>query len=181
MFQFEPDPNLVRKQQIFQIWIRPVESQNAHFALRLALFEFQRLVTDGLTEEEFQRTRTYVSKYIDLLTKTKSAELGYAIDSLHYQIHNYNEYVKKGLYYVTRDGVNRAIRKHLGGKKFQIVAVAKDADGLKQALSEGAVSPMTYNSEKPEELLKEDKLVETWKIDVKPEAIKTVPVEQVFQ
>ena len=28
MFQFEPDPNLARRQQIFQIWIRPVEPQN---------------------------------------------------------------------------------------------------------------------------------------------------------
>lgn len=181
MFQFEPDPNLARKQQIFQIWIRPVEPQNAPFALRLALFEFQRLVTDGLTEEEFQRTRTYLSKYVDLLTKTKNAELGYAIDSLHYQIPNYNDYVKKGLYYITRDGVNQAIRKHLGGKKLQIVAVARDADGLKQALADGAASPMTYNSEKPKELLEEDKLIEAWKIDVKPEAIKIVPVEQVFQ
>jgi zinc protease len=181
MFQFEPDPNLARKQQIFQIWIRPVEPQNAHFALRLALMEFQRLVTDGLTEEEFQRTKTYLTKYVDLLTKTKDAELGYAIDSLYYQIPRYGDYVKKGLSQVTRDWVNRAIRKHLGGKKFHLVAVAKDAAGLKQALVENKPSPITYNAEKPEALLEEDKLVENWRIDVKPENIAITPVEQVFQ
>ena len=38
-FQMEPSPNLARHQQIFQIWIRPVEPPNAAFALRLALFE----------------------------------------------------------------------------------------------------------------------------------------------
>ena len=38
MFQFEPYLNLVRYQQIFQIWIRPVEIPNAVFALRLAMF-----------------------------------------------------------------------------------------------------------------------------------------------
>src|SRR5262249_53170602 len=32
MFQFQPDPNLARERQIFQIWIRPVEPANAHFA-----------------------------------------------------------------------------------------------------------------------------------------------------
>ena len=32
MFQFQPDPNLGRQQQIFQIWIRPVEPQNGHFS-----------------------------------------------------------------------------------------------------------------------------------------------------
>ena len=181
MFQFEPDPNLARKQQIFQIWIRPVEPQNGHFALRLALMEFQRLVTDGLTEEEFQRTKTYLTKYVDLLTKTKDAELGYAIDSLYYQTPKYGEYVKQGLAQVTRDWVNRAIRKHLGGRNLQIVAVTKDAEGLRKALLEGTPSPMVYNSEKPKELLEEDKLVEKWKIDVKPENIKVIPAEQVFQ
>src|SRR5574341_1297541 len=37
MFQFQPDPNLGRHLQIFQIWIRPVEPQNGHFVLRAAL------------------------------------------------------------------------------------------------------------------------------------------------
>src|SRR3982074_2074870 len=37
MFQIEPDPNLARQQQIFQIWIRPVPPETAHFSLRLAL------------------------------------------------------------------------------------------------------------------------------------------------
>src|SRR3712207_8385990 len=52
MFQFQPDPNLARKLQIFQIWIRPVEPQNAHFTLRAALYEFDRLVRDGMTRSE---------------------------------------------------------------------------------------------------------------------------------
>jgi zinc protease len=181
MFQFEPDPNLARKQQIFQIWIRPVEPQNAHFALRLALFEFQRLVTDGLSEDDFQRTKTYLSKYVDLLMKTKDAELGYAIDSLFYQVPNYGEYVKKGLSEVTRDQVNTAIRKHLGKKSFHIVVVAKDAVALKKALLEETPSPMTYNSEKPQALLEEDKIVEKWKIGLAPENVETIPVERVFQ
>jgi zinc protease len=37
MFQFFPSPNLGRKAQLFEVWIRPVAPQNAHFALRLAL------------------------------------------------------------------------------------------------------------------------------------------------
>ncbi|MCU1261239.1 MAG: insulinase family protein, partial [Bryobacterales bacterium] len=97
MFQFEPDPNLARQQQIFQIWIRPVEPPTAVFALRLAMFELDNLVKNGLTEADFERTRSFVSKYVNLLTKTKSAELGYDIDSLYYGIPNYNAYVKAAL------------------------------------------------------------------------------------
>jgi zinc protease len=32
MFQMTPEPNLARQQQIFQIWIRPVEAENGVFA-----------------------------------------------------------------------------------------------------------------------------------------------------
>jgi zinc protease len=81
MFRFEPEPNLARQQQIFQIWIRPVEPPTAHFTLRLAMHEFDRLVREGISQEDFDRTRNFLSKYVNLLLKTKSAELGYSIDS----------------------------------------------------------------------------------------------------
>ena len=47
MFRFEPEPNLARHQQIFQIWIRPVEVPTATFSLRLALFELDKMVKNG--------------------------------------------------------------------------------------------------------------------------------------
>ena len=34
MFQFFPDPNVARRRQIFEIWIRPVVPANAHMTLR---------------------------------------------------------------------------------------------------------------------------------------------------
>ncbi len=62
MFQFEPDPNLARRQQIFQVWIRPVEPANAHFALRLALYQLDKFINQGMSEEEFERTRTFLEQ-----------------------------------------------------------------------------------------------------------------------
>jgi zinc protease len=181
MFQFEPDPNLARKQQIFQVWIRPVEPENAHFALRLALYELDLLIKDGLTQEDFERTRNFLTKNVDLMMKNRDIELGYFIDSLYYGAGKYTNEIKTRLKYTTRDGVNQAIRRHLGGRNSQIVAVAKDAEGLKNALAEGAPSPMKYNSEKPADLLAEDKIVERWPIRVKPDHIQIVPEEEIFQ
>ncbi len=94
MFRFDPQPNLARHEQIFQIWIRPLEPPNAVFALRLAMFELSNMVKNGIPEAEFEKTRSFLSKYVNILTKTKSAELGYAIDSEYYGIPNYNEYMK---------------------------------------------------------------------------------------
>jgi zinc protease len=181
MFQFEPDPNLARSQQIFQIWIRPVDPSTAHFALRLALYEFEKLVREGLDQESFERTRNFVTKYAKLLTKTKDAELGYAIDSRFYRIPDYVAYLQAGLQKLTREDVNRAIAKHLGGGNFTIVAVAKDCAALKGKILDEAPSPMTYNSPKPKELIGEDKTVSVWKISLKPENVRIIDVEKVFE
>jgi hypothetical protein len=40
---------------------------------------------------------------------------------------------------------------------------------------------MTYNSPKPDDVVQEDKIVEKWKIDLEPEAVKIIPVGQVFE
>ncbi|HWQ55643.1 MAG TPA: pitrilysin family protein [Bryobacteraceae bacterium] len=181
MFRFEPSPNLARRQQIFQVWIRPVEPDTAVFALRLAMFELNRLVRDGLSLEEFERTREFVSKNINLLTKSKSAELGYSIDSMYYGIPPYNEYIKQKLVKLTRDDVNRAIKRHLRTDRIQFVAVSKDAEALKKKLTSPEASPMTYNSPKPDDILAEDKVVQTWGLHLQPEDVRIVPLEQVFQ
>lgn len=181
MFRFEPRPNLARMQQIFQIWIRPLEPPTAHFGLRLALHELERLIRDGLSQEEFERTRTYLSKYANLLTKTKSAELGYAIDSLFYGIPPYAQYVQTGLAKLSLSDVNRAIRKHLSMERMHIVWIAKDCENWKKTLLSNASSPMKYNSSKPAPLLEEDKLVEARPLPLKPETIEIVPVAKIFE
>ena len=181
MFQFEPDPNLGRHHQIFQIWIRPVEPPTAHFALRLGLFELDRFIKTGLTQEEFERTRSFLSKYVNLLMKTKNAELGYAIDSLFYGIPNYRRHLRDALARLTVDDVNRAIRKHLHTDRLRIVAVTDKGEEMKSKILSDAPSPMTYNSPKPDDVLKEDKIVESLKLGLKSEQIKVVPVATVFE
>ena len=100
------------------------------------------MVKTGITQEEFERTRSFLSKYVNVLTKTKSAELGYAIDSAYYGIPNYNEYVKTGLAKLTLDAVDGAIRRNLRAENIQIVGVAKDTEALKMELTVGAATPM---------------------------------------
>jgi len=181
MYSFEPQPNIARQQQIFQIWIRPLEPPTGTFGLRLALFELDRMVKNGLTPEEFERTRSFLSKYVNVLTKTKSAELGYAIDSAYYGIPNYNEYVKTGLAKLTVEDVNRAIRKHLRADNLQIVGVAKDTDALKAELTGEAATPMHYNSPKPQDVLDEDKIVEKFPLHLRPQDVTVVAVGTVFE
>jgi zinc protease len=181
MFSFEPEPNIARHQQIFQIWIRPVEPPNAIFALRLAMFELDKLVKNGIPEADFEKTRSFLSKYINILTKTKSSELGYAIDSAWYGTPNYNEYVKAALAKLTAADVNAAIRRHLRADNMEIVGVAKDTDALQSALTGGDPTPIHYNSPKPQDVMDEDKIVERWPLGLRKQDVTVVPVGTVFE
>jgi zinc protease len=181
MFTFEPEPDIARHQQIFQIWIRPVEPPNAAFALRLALYELDKMVKNGIPQADFEKTRSFLSKYVNILTKTKSAELGYAIDSEYYGIPTYTDYVKAALAKLTLDDVNAAIRRHIRSENIQIVGVAKDTDALTAALTGAAPTPIQYNSPKPQDVLDEDKIVEQWPFHLRKEDITVVPVASVFE
>jgi zinc protease len=139
------------------------------------------MVKEGIPEEGFRRTRDFLSKYVNVLTRTKSAELGYAIDSLYYGIPNYNQYLKTQLAKLTRDDVNRAIRRNWRSEKLVIVAVAKNGEELKRQLTSDDPSPMTYNSPKPAEITEEDKIVEKFPLHLRPEDVTVVPVDRVFE
>lgn len=181
MFQFEPDPNLARQQQIFQIWIRPVEPKNGHFTLRAALFEYDKLVKDGMSQENFDNTKNFLIKYVNILTQTQSAELGYALDSKYYGIADYNLYMKAGLAKLTLADVNRVIKKYLASKSMTIAMITKDADGLRGAILGNKTSPISYNAPPPQFILDEDKIIQDYKINVKPGDVTVTPVDKVFE
>ena len=181
MYQFEPDPNLARRQQIFQIWIRPVEPQNANFTLRAALYEYDKLVKNGLDQKTFEETRDFLTKYVNILTQTKDAELGYALDSKFYGIPNYNEYMKTNLSKLTLADVNRAIKTHLASNKMRVVMITKDADGLRDAIVNNKPATISYASPKPQEILDEDKIIFTYPIRVKAADVTITPAGKVFE
>ena len=181
MFVMEPSPNLARQQQIFQIWIRPVEPPTAKFTLRLALFELDKLVREGLTQDAFERTREFLNKYVNVLTKTKRAELGYAIDSAYYRLPQYNEYLKAELAKLTLADVNAAIKAHLRTNRMVITVVSRNGEELMRQLASDDPSPMTYNSPKAAAIMEEDKIVEKWPLNLHPADITVKPVADIFR
>jgi zinc protease len=180
MYQFEPEPNLARQQQIFQIWIRPVPPEQGHFVLRAALYEYDKLVRDGLSREAFEATREFLTKYSNILTATQDAQLGYALDSRYYKIGDFNGYMRDQLSRLTLEDVNAAIKKYLATNRMRIVVITKDAEGLRDAILSNKPSPITYNSPKPQEILDEDKIIQAYPIDVRAEQVRITPVGQVF-
>ena len=180
MYQFFPDPNIPRRSQLFEVWIRPVVPENGHMALRIALHELRKLVKDGLTEADFEATREYLMKNVYLLTSTQDEQLGYAIDGTWYGIPEFTSYMRGKLSKLTREEVNAALRKHFSATDLSVVIVTKDAQGLKEKLLTDAVSTIKYDSEKPKEVYAEDKVIGAMKLGIKPENLRITPVDDVF-
>ena len=180
MFRFFPGANIVRRNQLFEVWIRPVEPQNAHMALRIATAELQRLIDNGISQPDFENTRDYLMKNVYVMTATQDAQLGYGLDSKWYGTPEFTSYMRNALSKLTRRQVNDAIRRHLSATDLSVVIITKDAEALRDALVADAFSPIKYDSEKPADLLAEDKVIGARRLAIKPGNVKITPVEEVF-
>lgn len=177
-----PPPNVARRKQIFEIWIRPVPNYARHFVLRATLRELQKLVDNGMTEKDFELTRNFLKKYILNYASTTMLKLGYAIDDKFYNIsEGHLKKFRKLLESMTIEDVNKAVRKYLQYKNMKIVFVTPNAEKLKKELVENSPSPISYKTPKPDEIIKEDKVIANYNLDIKPENVKITKLEELFQ
>jgi len=180
MFQFFPDPNVARSRQLFEIWIRPVVPANAQMSLRIALYELQKLIKNGLTKKQFEETRDYLMKNVYVMTARQDQQLGYALDSKWYGVPEFTGYMRAGLSKLTVEQVNAAIKRHLNAENMSIVIIAKDAQGLKQALVADAFSPIKYDGAKDKALLDEDRVIGAMKLGIPASHVTVTPIADVF-
>jgi zinc protease len=182
MFKTKPDANLGRSSQIFQVWLRPLRSNNdAHFATRAAVYELDKLIADGMSEKNFQATRNYLTNYAPQLVASQDQQLGYALDSEFYQTDEFVKYVRKQFAQLSLADVNRVIKENLQTDDIQYVFISADGEDMKKRLLSEQLSPLTYNSEKPAELLATDKIIESYKLTLAVKNIEVIAVDSVFK
>ena len=178
-----PPTHVGREKQMFEIWIRTLPNDRAHFAFRAALRELEDIVKNGMSEEEFELTRSFLSKYILHYATTTSTRLGYAVDDRYYGIEGEGHLARfrQVMSELTRDEVNAALKKHLKWQNMKIAMVTGDAEGLKATLAADAPSPIIYKNPKPDEVMEEDKLISTFPVPVEERNILIVPVDDMFE
>ena len=176
-----PLPNIQRRQQHFEIWIRPVVPANAPFAIKQAIYETAKLVREGIPQQGFEDTKSYLASFCRLWTQSAGRRLGYVMDGKLVGREIAAELVRR-LPTMTRDQVNRAIRKYLRPDQLRIVAVARDAAALRDALVSGKATPIVYDTKgTPADILAEDKRIEVFKLGLDAANVSTVPAEKLFQ
>ncbi|MGE0790481.1 MAG: M16 family metallopeptidase [Sandaracinaceae bacterium] len=177
-----PVTNDARRQQHFSIWLRPLRPETAHFAIRLAVRELDRLVREGLTREQLDHVRTFLTQYYALYTQTASRRLGYAMDDAFYASSPaYVERLRAGWAELTPESLHEAIRRHLDPSRLTIAIVASDANELADAIASDAASPITYATTVSAEVTAEDREIVGYPLHIPRERIRIVPVSQLFE
>jgi zinc protease len=182
MFQTKPDANLGRSSQIFQVWLRPLRSNNdAHFATRAALYELDKLIANGMSEKDFQATRNYLTNYAPQLVASQDQQLGYALDSEFYQTEEFVKYVRSQFAKLSLVDVNRVIKENLQTDDIHYVFISADGEDMKKRLLSEQISSLKYNSEKPAELLATDKIIESYQLKLPAKNVEVIAVDAVFK
>ena len=175
-----PLPNIARRQQYFSIWIRPVVTANAHFAIRGSIYYFRRLVEGLMSEKQFEGMRDYIRSYSKLWAQNLDRRLGYQMDSIFYQTGFFIDELEKHLDDMSVVDVNRVIRKYLDRWDFHVAIVTPEANTLATAIETNRRSPVTYQtSGTGANVLKEDTAIEVLELPIS--RIRVVPVDQIFE
>jgi zinc protease len=176
-----PQPNMPRRQQHFEIWLRPVPPASAGFAIREAIYETDKLTREGIPTAGFEATRAFLLNYINLWAQDGSRRLGYAIDATIYGKDVIAE-LKTRLPTMTKNDVDRAVRKHLSTKNLAVAVVGDQLKTLAEALTAGKPTPMVYDTkDTPAEVVEEDKIIERYPLPVSPSRLKIVSANSLFE
>ena len=187
-FQLPPS-GVPRTSNYWSIWIRPVQIAtqlkgqyeeladinigHAHFALRMAIREFDLLIKNGLTEGDFEATRTFLRSYSKLYAQSPSQQLGWLMDSRFYGRSDYLAELDSLLENTTLEQVNASLRKHWQTENMVVTIVTdeSEAKALADSLIGNTPSPMSYSdlvrSGLPSEVLKEDEEVAEYHLNIK--------------
>jgi zinc protease len=196
-----PPPGVPRLTNYFSMWIRPVQIAkqlkqqyeelkdvkigHAHFAIRLALREVDKLVKNGMPKNDFDATKEFLRSYIKLYVQSPANRLGYLMDSKYYGRKDFIEETDNLLTKLTLEDVNKAVRKYwqIDNMKITIVTDKSEAEELAKSLKENTYSPMSYSNlvkaGLPKEILAEDEEVANFKLNVKNVTI--INTEETFK
>ncbi len=178
-----PPTNVPRRRQLFEVWIRPVPNAQAGFALRAAVREVEKLAANGLTQEQFELTRAFLTKYCLHFAPTTDDRLGYALDDAIYGVPSPGDLAmfRSVVPTLTLTEVNAAVKKYIRPAELRFAIVSEQGDSLADELAAGTPSPMTYGTPKPQTVLEEDKIIESYPLGLTRDRIAVVPVDRMFE
>ena len=176
-----PLTNVARSLQHFLVWIRPVPSEDRHFALRIAAWNLHNLVRSGVSEEAFTKTRDFLGGYLYLQAQTDMRRLGYALDDRYYGLEGgFADGLRTAWKTLDAAKVSAAVKRHIHPEAVTVVVITADARGFADAVLAEAPSPKKYASPKPEAVTKEDAEIAALKLGFTKDQVTVIQAASLF-
>jgi zinc protease len=175
-----PRVNIGRTRNHFSIWIRPVEHQNRVFALRGALWEVDKLLKNGLRDEEVAQAKGFLEGYTRLWEMTTSRRLGLALDDAFHGTKNHLAASRERFAALKPNEVNAALKKWIDPAQLRFAFITNDAEALKKALVSNAASPIEYPTPKDDAVLEEDAQFIAMNLGLAAEDVMVVKASEMF-
>lgn len=196
-----PPAGTPRSMNYFSIWLRPVQTAkglrgqyeelkdlqvgHAPFAMRMTMREMDAMISNGMSEEDFNKTRDFLRSYSKLYVEGMSKKLGYAMDSRFYGRKDWIMELDGLLAKLTKEQVNAAMKKYWQTRNmiWIIVTDESEAEPLANALRGTIPAPIAYSNglkaSLTKEILAEDETVNA--IPLKADKVTIIPSSKTFQ
>ena len=174
--------NIPRRQQHFEIWLRPVPPASAGFAIRQAIYETAEAHPRRHSRRRASRPPAqFLRNYLNLWAQDGSRRLGYAIDAEIYGKDIIAE-LKARLPRMTKADVDRAVRSICRRRTWPSPWWATRSKTSPPRSSAGRPTPIVYDTkDTPAEVLAEDKIIEKHPLPISASAIKIVSAKTMFE
>jgi zinc protease len=196
-----PPAGTPRSLNYFSIWLRPVQTAkglrgqyeelkdlrvgHAPFAMRMALREMNSLVENGMSADDFGKTRDFLRSYSKLYVEGMSKKLGYAMDAKFYGRTDWIADLDRLLLSLTREQVNAAMKKYWSSGNIEWVVVTDESEvaPLQETFEKGLPAPMAYSNglkaSLTPEILTEDETVNNYPLPIR--SVTIIPSDKTFQ
>ncbi len=151
---------------------REIEYGHAYFALRMAIREMDKLINEGMSAEDFELTRQFLTSYMKLYVQTPEKQLGFLMDSRYYGRKDYLAEMENLFEGLNLEDVNNAMRQYWYTQRMHVAIVtdAAEAEALAESMRGGEPSPMIYSPALREvlskEILAEDEEVSAYPLEI---------------
>ena len=138
-----------RLQNPFYVWLRPLANEAAPFALRGATRLVEDFVENGLSADELELKRTYLSGRVSLWADEPGRRLGWAVEAESMGWPDPISTLPAAVDSLTLAQVNAAIKAHIDPESMRYVVITGSPDELVEQVGDDVTTPLLYASSPP--------------------------------
>ncbi|GAB4222881.1 MAG: hypothetical protein Kow0062_21770 [Acidobacteriota bacterium] len=178
-----PPPGVVRRGQLFEVWIRTLPDEAAPFALRVALAEIDRLVAEGVPGGDLPLFRSFNARYRFHHEAATADRLGHALDDLACGLRSEGHLprLRRLATELTDDEIAAGAAAAMTPDRLGIAMVTGAPERIALALERGEAEPPAYRTPKPAAVHEADRRYLARELVVPRGNIAVVPVEEIFE